>query len=205
MVELDIARERIEPLVEPLNEGHRRAVAKWAELLQEAPGLALPLDATARANFIHCHLRREVEAAVDGIEGVEVNDALDFFALRIEPNILLRFKYVGDGEPSNVPTERQKLLARQIYTEEMTLAVMGDASLAPPTLLTCGYTLDGDKLGRVEIRRDCKGHLPWSFDIYGGEALTEPIVMDGMADEARPATVTSKEETQEKQVGSEAG
>jgi hypothetical protein len=66
-------------------------------------------------------------------------------------------------------------------------------------MLTCGYTLDdGIELARVEIRRDCKGHQPWSFDIYGGEAVAEPLVFPGMTDTTRPATVTSIKEVAKK-------
>lgn len=130
----------------------------------------------------------------------DTTDRLGFFAVRIGSYILLRFKYVGnDGGPHNVATRQQRLLARQTYDEEMALALNGDVSLAPPTLLTCGYTLtDRAEVDRIEIRRDCDGHLPWMYDIYGGGVVNEPIFIDGMADEAKPATVTSSGETQRK-------
>lgn len=198
MIELSAAQGRIEPIRQPLTEGTKAAVAIWANMLDKRSDLARPLDATARANFLHCHIRSEVERRVTDVAGVEATNCLDFFALRLDPDILLRFKYVGLGEPSNVPTKRQRFLARQEYDEEMTLALTGDIAMVPPTLLTCGYTLDGAEVGRIEIRRDCKGHLPWSFDIYGADALVEPIVFDGMADDAKPATVKSSRRTGQK-------
>ena len=83
-----------------------------------------------------------------------------------------------------VPDEKQ-------FDEPMLLALAGSA-LTPPTLLTCGYTLDGTEIARIEIRRDCKHHLPWKFDIYGGTEVVEPLVISGMDDTAKPAVVTSR-------------
>ena len=57
----------------------------------------------------------------------------------------------------------------------MMLALAGDSALTPPTLLTCGYTLDGDKIGRIVVRRDCIGHPPWHYEIYGGRTAVENI------------------------------
>src|SRR5205085_1133431 len=101
--------------------------------------------------------------------------------------------------PHNVGTFQQKLLSRQQYDEDMVLALTGDIDLSPPTLLTCGYTLtDESKIDRIEIRRDCKGHLPWSYDIHGGTTLIEPVFLDGMADEAKPAKVSSSRKDERK-------
>lgn len=191
MVEMDDARARLSALEPLLRDAHTAAVANWAKFLEEKPELARPFDATARANFIHCHIAAEVERLVDDVSGVTVADGLGFFGLWVDGRILLRFKFVGHGQPHNVATTQQKLLARQTYTEDMMLTLAGDSAFDPPTLLTCGYTLDGDQVGRIEIRRDCVGHLPWHYDIYGGEAVVQPIVMDGLADTARPAKVTS--------------
>lgn len=188
MIELDQARERIAPLEALFIEAHTVATDRWADLLEHHSSFALPLDATARANILNCHIRSEVERRVEGLPGVTATD-LGFFALLIAEEILLRFKYVGLGLPSNYPTGVQRLLAQQLYPDKMLEALGG----ALPTVLTCGYTLDGAGLGRVEIRRDCLGHEPWSFDIFGGEALAEPLVFDGMVDDTKPAAVSSSE------------
>ncbi len=191
MVELDEARACIGDIEPLLIDAHTTAVGSWSTFLMEKPELALPLDATARANFIHCHIRSEVDRRVHDARGVAFTDALEFFGLRIEPKILLRFKFVGGGQPRNVQTAQQKALARQEYTESMILALTGDPTLEAPTLLTCGYTLDDGKVGRIEIRRDCDGHQPWSYDIYGGDAVSQPLVLDGLEDTAKPARITS--------------
>jgi hypothetical protein len=193
VIDLEPAQEHIEPVRGLLVEAYQAATARWVELLTEHAALSVPLDKTTRANIIHDHLCAEIAQRFHGHPDIEATDALDFFALRwLDGSILLRFKYLRYGRPSNVKTARQHHLARQTYTPEMLLVLTGDPSFTPPTLLTCGYTLDGAELGRVEIRRDCKHHQPWSFHIYGGEALVEPLVLDGLADTAKPATVTSK-------------
>lgn len=198
MVEIDHAQRRIEPFEDLLIEAHKSAIKKsWATLLEKQPEIALPLDETARANLIHPHIRVEVEQRIEDVPGVVVNDKLDFFALMIDETMLMRFKNVENGMPRNYPTTRQKELASQRFTEEMRLGLLGDASLEPPTLITCGHTLDGDKLGRLEIRRDCKGHLPWHFDIYGGETMNAPLVIPTLEDETRPARVKSAQEQEQ--------
>lgn len=194
VIELHRARERIKPLEALLSASHEAAAKIWRETLTERPKFALPLDKTTRANILHNHLEAEVARRVEPLTNVAVADGLGFFALRIDEYILIRLKYVGcDGAPHNVATTQQRLLARQTYDEDMVMALNGDLTMAPPTLLTCGYTLtDEHELGRIEIRRDCKGHLPWRYEIYGGSAIVEPIFIDGMADDTKPAVITSE-------------
>lgn len=191
MIDLRTAREQLRPLDTPLVDAYKAAIQRWAELIDDSAHLALPLDATARANFIHPHVCREVQIRVADVAGVEPTDALGFFALRIGHDILLRFKHVGGGIPRNYKTRQQRLLAGQTYDTQMVFALTGDPALTPPTLLTAGYTLDGKTLARVEIRRDCIGHQPWTYDIFGGTSVTEPLIIDSLEDTTKPATVIS--------------
>ena len=198
VIELDQARERIGPFEGLLIDAHKAAIkTSWATLLEKQPEIAFPLDDTARANLIHPHIRVEVERRIEDVPGVVVNDKLDFFALMIDDDTLMRFKNVENGAPRNYLTTRQRELASQRFTEEMRLDLLGDASLKPPTLITCGHTLDGAELGRLKIRRDCKGHLPWFFEIYGGEELNAPQVIPTLEDETRPARVRSAQEQEQ--------
>lgn len=195
MVDLPEAQEAL-TLLEPLFVGaHETAISRWRELCSEHPALGAPCDSTTRANFVNDHVAFEMTRVVDEVPGVDVTDALGFFALRVEPAILLRFKFLGQGTPSNVSTTQQKLLARQTFTDEMMFALDGDTSLLPPTLLTCGYTIIDGRLGRIEIRRDCRGHQPWNYDIYGGDVTTQPLVLDGLADTTKPARITKPAQT----------
>lgn len=197
MIDLGTARERTGPIHDLLVDSHRAAAAKWRDLVQKFPAFALPLDETARAKFHHCHACAEIEQRVAGRDDAFVTDRLSFFALWLPPDVLLRVKWVGnsDGTPHNYPTNQQRLLERQSFDAEM-LELLGVE--AAPTLLTCGYTLDGLDLGVVEIRRDCKGHQPWSFSIFGEGISVEPLVLDGMADDTKPARVTSSRNKQRK-------
>ncbi len=199
MIQLDEARNRIGPYEGIFVDSCEAAVETWGSFVAEDPERAFPLDARARANFIHSHLRHEVDRRVADVDGIEPTEGLQFFGVVIGRDTFVRFKYLGQGIPRNYPTKRQKLLANQTFTPTMTATLLGSPSMTPPTLLTCGYTLDdGIQLGRVEIRRECKGHQPWSFDLYGGEAVAEPLVFPGMTDTTRPATVTSIKEAAEK-------
>jgi len=190
MIELVDAQHAIKPIEPALTEGLKKAAKSWETLLNDHSALALPLNPTTRANFIHDHACSEVAQLTADVAGIQVADGLQFFALRVGDDILLRMKYVGFGAPRNYATEQQKLLARQSFTQEMIVAL--DGITAPPTLLTCGYTIDGDEIGRVEIRRDCKSHVSWSYDIYGGSAVIAPQALPGMDDTARPAKITRK-------------
>jgi hypothetical protein len=192
MIDLPEAKGRLESLEPEFIAAHQEALVGYVERMTIDPGWFLAFDMTTRANILNNQVCARIEQRAASWAGVEVNDRLRFFALLIEPDILLRFKYVGHGVPHNVPTEQQKLLARQTYDEPMMLALAGDADAAPPTMLTCGYTIDGDEIGRVEIRYDCKGHQPWSYDIYGGTALSAPQMLPGMEDTTKPAKITRK-------------
>lgn len=197
MVELEDAQDRLADIKQELIDAHIAATQAWKTLVEKHPALALPCDSTTRANFVHDHICSQIARRLGNRTDVEIADCLGFFALRIGHDILLRFKFVGGGHPQNVATEQQKHLARQQYTEEMTIALNGDSALTPPTLLTCGYTLDDGEIGRIEIRRDCKGQLPWMYDIYGGDRVVRPVEFDGMADTTKPATIRKAAEPKE--------
>lgn len=195
VIELNEAQPAIKPIETALTAGLTKGAENWTTLLADRPDLALPLDSTTRANFIHNHACSEIATLTADVEGVRIADGLKFFALLIGDDILLRMKFVGFGAPSNVATVQQKNLARQAFSPEMMTAL--DGISAPPTLLTCGYTLDAGAIGRIEIRRDCIGHPTWSYDIYGGEAIVEPLVIPGMVDTTKPAIVTSTRKAME--------
>lgn len=192
VIELPAAKEQIEPLVRRLVAAHNAAAEAWASCVAERPAFTLPLDATARANIFHCHLRSAIEREFATDTTARPTGSIGVYGLLIGTEIFLRFKYVGHGAPSNVATRQQQMMARQEYDDDMRLALTGDAALKMPTVLTCGYTVDAESIGRIEIRRDCQGHLPWCYDIYGGDAVTMPQALPGQADTTKPARVTKK-------------
>jgi hypothetical protein len=195
LIEAPAAKEKIERVEAILIDRHKVVVDRWFEMVAAVPQYAKAMKPTTRAGWIHDHLCPEVEAGVDGIADVLAHEALGFFALSIDNEILMRLKYVGQGAPSNVATDQQKLLARQEYDEAMLDSLGTDPALGLPTFLTCGYTLGDGELGRLEIRCDYKRKTLWSFDLYGGEAVSAPLEFPGMPQEALPALVKSNRET----------
>lgn len=190
MIDLPAAKNQLDPFLPKLERAHHTAIGNWATFVRDTPEFALPLDATARANWIQRHICHQAAAETADMAGVRLNDRLGFFALQFGEPILMRFKYIGHGAPSNVATVQQRLLARQEYTPDMLLMLGDGVEMAPPTMVTCGYTLDGDKLGRLEIRCDCKGQQSWSFEFYGGATVVAPITLPGTEHPAKPARVT---------------
>jgi hypothetical protein len=191
LIDAGAAREKIKAIEPVLINAHEVGAERWFELVTEQPHLARSLSTTTRAGFLHDHICPEVETGVADFDGIYPTEALGFFGVRIDSEILLRLKYVGQGMPSNVATTQQKLLARQKYDDGMREALGLDPAMAPPTLLTCGYTLGDGEISHIEIRCDCKGKQPWSFEIYGGEAAAEPLQFTGTQDMSLPAAVTS--------------
>lgn len=195
LIQAPQAKERIERVEAALIDPHKTVVDRWFGMVAEVPQYTKAMKSAARAMWIHDNLCPEVEAAVDDIPDVFAHEALGFFALSIDNEILMRLKYIGQGAPSNVSTEQQKLLARQEYDEEMMTALGTDPALNPPTFLTCGYTIGDGELGRLEIRCEYKRKTLWSFDLFGGEAMSAPLEFPGMAQEALPARVKSTRKT----------
>lgn len=191
LIQAPAAKERINRIESILVDSHKTVVDRWFQMVTEAPQYAKALTPTTRAGWIHDHLCPEVEARIEDIDGVRPNDALGFFALTIGDEILMRLKYVGQGAPSNVATDQQKFLARQEYDEAMLAALGTGPGMTPPTFLTCGYTLGDGELGRLEIRCDYKRKTLWSFDLFGGEAVSAPIEFPSMPQEPLPARIKS--------------
>ncbi len=110
-------------------------------------------------------------------------------------NPLVRFKCVNDGAPSNVETDQQRLLARHQYDDDAMAALMLDGIPSPPTLLTCGYSLDAAALLKsVEVRCDYGKRPLWRWLIWGdaasGGGVVEPLPLPNVPG-PKPAQVRS--------------
>ncbi len=176
-----------------------KAVGTWHRFVQRDPDMAMPLDATTRANMIHNWAAREVRTAlVDHPVAHEVS-ALGFFAMAFNVNPLVRLKLINGGRPSNVATGQQKELMRQQYDEDAMHALAAEGMPNPPTLLTCGYRLDhAAQLVRVEIRCDYAGVCLWNWTIWGeeGDAGTYEVTTLPLGPDPEPAVVRSTRRTQ---------
>jgi hypothetical protein len=198
-------RQQLDPLHPIFTAAHIGAAKRLRDVTEKFPEAMAALNATERANWLHGQIRSLVSAGVETVESARIT-AWDIDTVAVGVNLLVRFKYVGGGSPANVDTEQQRLLAKQSY-KDVALEVLALAGITePPTTVTCGYTLDGFDIGRVMIRRDCAGHDPWTYDIYGGAAVVEPLLLRGI-EEARPARVSSskKKETRIIDTGTDEG
>lgn len=194
MVDLPEAREQLKPITPLIVRAHETAAGKWAMLVHDHSDLSHPLGRLSRLNFMHDYTVFEIEKLTAGRADVAPADGLGFYALAVTPNLLVRFKCVESGTPSNVSTEQQKKLARQEFTPTMLTSLTGESAFdEPPTLVTCGFTMEGTEIDRIEIRCDCKGRQTWRYDVHGGDEIVHPLVLDGMGEPATPATISTKD------------
>jgi hypothetical protein len=183
-----------EDLHEILVAGHVGAFKRLEDITKAYPAAIAALNATERANFLHGQIRQLIAAGVETHDGAQITD-WDIDTVAVGVNLLVRFKYLGHGTPANNrSTEQQRLLERQQYKQTaMALLVLAGIE-EPPTIVTCGYTLDGLQLSRVLIQRDCTGHDRWNYDIYGGTAVMEPLALPGIAEVTPGVVVRSAQE-----------
>jgi hypothetical protein len=181
VLRLDDARQILDPFRQQVFVAPPgAAIATWHRFVKRQPEMAMPMDETTRANMIHAWWRREVRQVLTSTFGIREVRALGFFAVAVGANPLVRFKCINGGGPSNVETEQQKLLARHQYDDDAMAALTLDGIPSPPTLLTCGYSLDAAALLRsVEIRCDYGRSLLWRWPIWGdaaeGGGVVEPM------------------------------
>lgn len=211
ILNLDQALIRVEPVASAmLVEPYKLAVEEWNRREVEDPDFASAMDAIARAGIINRLAVRNVRTAlVDiGWETARETPALDFFAVAVGDDMLLRYKFVGSGSPQNIPTRRQRELARHEFDDVLMEALRLDGIGEPPTLVTCGYTLGLDgKLGTVSLQCDHLGRTLWHSVVWGdnnqgfGDFALLPISPD-LAPE--PTIVRSTRRVREEESGREA-
>jgi hypothetical protein len=199
MVPIIDIKSRLTEHAQLLIEASLAATGKWKKLLTDDAELAAPLGPSERANFLHAHFRLELTRRFSGHEDVHPSTRPGFFILVFGGDLILRPKYCGRGAPTNVQTDSQTLLASQMYKPEIMEALAFEGILDPPTLITMGYTLSGPDLARLFVLRECRGWAPSSFDLYGGTAVAEQLVLPGMP-EPQPARVSSARPAAERQV-----
>lgn len=175
---------------------HVGAFKRLADIANDHAAAVAALNARERANFLHGQVRQLVGVGVETHDNAHVTD-WDIDTVAVGNDLLVRFKYLGNGAPANnKSTEQQKLLDQQRYTEKAMNALTLAGIEVPPTTVTCGYTHDGlgIELGRVLIQRDCVGHDRWNYDIYGGTSVVEPLTIPGIAETTPSVVVRSAQE-----------
>lgn len=147
---------------------HRTATAAWRRWAGLMPDEVSALNPTSRANVIHDWIERQVREVIPDLDGVVDVSSLGFFAVSTHPDLLLRFKFVGNGGPANIATDQQRALAKQMYDDEMMALLTLDGLTEPPTLLTCGYTLDYEmEISRLTIQCDYDKVTLWRYCVLG--------------------------------------
>jgi hypothetical protein len=195
MLTADQIKERLDPLADDLVEGHLRGWEMWLQLMRERPDFTRPLERSERAALVHRHVCQEIDQRVSR-RGYQMNRALTFSALAVGTDLLVRFKYMRDGQPWNVQTGQQRLLARQLYNDDMMDALALEGFTEPPTFVTAGYILDPREaeIAKVFILRECIGLDPQMIDLYPRrQVAAEPLVFPFIPD-MRPARISSDEE-----------
>jgi hypothetical protein len=167
------AQSRLEALqADVLVAPRKLAVEKWNEMEQEDPDFALDMEATERANIIHGLTRSRVRKALATVDASAAHEltSLGFFAVAFGDDLIVRYKFVGNGEPSNVATNRQKELAKHEFDDKLMGKLALEGVPNPPTIATCGYTLDfSGKLETVSVRCDHSGNTLWQYTVWGDD------------------------------------
>ncbi len=160
----------------------------WERFGEREPDLRMPLDATARANFIYCHIVESARRRFEGIKGVLKSTKGRVLKLTFAGRIVLRFKKLDAKlRSSGIPTQQylQFLLQRCLPGFEQT-NVIG------------GYRLDGLKVGMEDIHVTCphgsRNH--WTVEIPT-ETCTIIETVPSIASEETPK-MRLKEATKQK-------
>ena len=210
---IDEAKQQLAPVVDALLITPRRnAVREWNGFETTDPGRASAISTTTRAGMIHDFTVIEVRRALltDSVKSIarEVN-SFDFFAIAVGSGLIVRYKYVAGGLPQNVSTEAQRRLAMQQYDDQTMGELTFEGIQEPPTLVTCGYTLDVDGgLGTISVQCDFAKTVLWKHVVWGdsgagfGSFETLPLdpslapeatIVRSATEERRPTDVSSEE------------
>jgi hypothetical protein len=173
LMNMDEAQAQLAPVADALLVTPRRSgVSTWNAFEADAPGIASAISTTTRAGMIHDFTVLEVRRALqrEDVKSVarEIDSPLEFFTVAVGSGLLVRYKLVAARMPRNVATDVQRRLAAQQYDEETMNALALDGMPTPPTLVTCGYTLDVDgRLGTVSVQCDFKNATMWRYVAWG--------------------------------------
>ncbi|MEI2704073.1 MAG: hypothetical protein V9E89_02170 [Ilumatobacteraceae bacterium] len=172
LLTFDNARELTLPFHDAWVQAHLESWALWSKQLTENSEFVKALTPGDRYLILHRHV---TDRAARYLEGrVTSTDKLDFFAQIVRGQALVRFKHLDtDLKTRNYPTDQQKHLDQQAYTDRLVkqLALEGVEGL--PTVVTCGYTLNPAEDGISRIVLTCRNpRLLWCISLYDSEAGT---------------------------------
>lgn len=150
------------------HDAHTSAMKGWNDIAQNHPEFVKPLRPAEKYAVLHRHVADHLAAREGG--DVRYTERLGFSALLISDVALIRFKHLtGEFRHRVYPTNQQKHLGRQEFTEPMMEQLSLEGIAAPPTVLTLGYmeTPAGDAISRVLVVCRTPG-LYYYYDVPPG-------------------------------------
>ena len=171
LLSLDDAKDRLSAhqesvLVQPC----QKAVKDWNSFVTTMPALAATISLTTRAGMVHDFTIAAVRAALTS--GIREIPSYGFFVVVFADDLAVRYKYIADGQPRNLSTEKQGHLAKHQYGEELLDALALEGITSPPTLVTCGYTLSPDgQIRTLSVQCDYGKSVLWRFYVYGDPGI----------------------------------
>jgi hypothetical protein len=182
---------------------HEDSVADLKRWRKAVPELFLRLREPELCAILHRHIAARATAALDGT--VVVNDRLGFDAHIVDGKSLVRFKHLGpDLAPRSYPTEQQKHLRDQEWTEEMIEQLAEDGLTQLPTVQECGYTMDAlfTELQSVTVVCWYKKQFMWDYSLTpeGGVRGAEVLILPGTPPPA-PRIVPKKDKASPAETG----
>jgi hypothetical protein len=165
----DEAQALTSPLHQIWVEAHLDSFSKWKKRLTDDPEFFAPLSKRTRHNALHDLVISAIAREIHGRS--TVTEILQFFAVVFSGQALVRFKHLDEElKPRNYPTEQQRNIGNQEFTEGMIEHLAFEGIEAPMTVLTVGYTLTlaEDEIASVVVV--CRNpELVYSYDLYRRE------------------------------------
>jgi len=122
----------LEPYLAAIYGSIRDGWDAWVKFGEREPGLRKPLNTTARANFVYCHIKESAKQRFGGVEGVIATERRGFLCLVFDKGVTLRFKKLDKYKRS------RGIHTKQYLSYLLQLNIPG----LEQTKIIGGYTLD---------------------------------------------------------------
>jgi hypothetical protein len=143
------------------------------------------LDARARAAIVYCEITALAKQFFDGCPDVKIVRKGAMHLFYIGDDVLLRFKKLRNGKPSNIKTRQQVLLQQQ----------QSIPGILPGTLVSAGYQLDQleQAIEKTLVVAQLDGRSIWSLDLNIGEADGRIAVMPSAQKQHKASRVAARQ------------
>jgi hypothetical protein len=127
------------------------------------------LDSRARAAIVYCEIVDLAKALFADCSDVKIVRKGAMYLFYIADDIVLRFKKLRNGKPSNIRTKQQRIFQRQS-------SIPG---FLPGTIVSAGYELDQleQTIEKTLVVAQLNGKSVWSLDLNVGEDEGKITVM----------------------------